>query len=295
MTLLAICVPEQQHVRHQMPFERAVFQDWIGRSSASTEEITPSVIARFSATLGGLIEERPVPLGLFWTLGQHICEAANLGADGHARAGVILPALPLPRRMWAGGELRLHGDFAPGDCVTRTGAIEDITSKSGASGPLGFVTLRNRYEVGSGVVLEERQDIVYRDDPDPRVKIGPRPPAKDLPAVRAAFAFNPDPVLLFRFSAITFNAHRIHYDRPYATEVEAYDGLVVHGPLQAILMLNLAARVFGHLPARFTYRAIAPLICGSKVFVEAYEGETSELSLRVRVDGGPVTMSAQAS
>jgi 3-methylfumaryl-CoA hydratase len=278
-----------------MPFEKTEFQHWIGRSSASTEEITPSVIARFSATFGDLIEKRPVPLGLFWTLGQHICDAANLGADGHTRTGVILPALPLPRRMWAGGELRLHGELTPGDRVTRTSSIDDIASKNGASGVLGFVTLRNRYEVGGGVVLEERQDIVYRDDPDPSVKIDPRPPAKDLPAVRAAFAFDPDPVLLFRFSAITFNAHRIHYDRPYAIEVEQYDGLVVHGPLQAILMLNLAARVLGRLPARFKYRAVAPLICGSRAFVEAYEGETGDLDLRVRVDGGPVTMSAQAS
>jgi 3-methylfumaryl-CoA hydratase len=116
----------------------------------------------------------------------------------------------------------------------------------------------------------------------------------ELGEARAVVEFTPDPVLLFRYSALTFNGHRIHYDQPYATEVEGYEGLVVHGPLQAILMLNLAARLSERVPSRFSYRGVSPLISGRPVRVEAYDGEGGSLLLRVRVQGGAVTMTAQA-
>jgi 3-methylfumaryl-CoA hydratase len=277
-----------------MPFSEADYKDWIGRRSERQEEITPRLIAHFTATLGGLIEDRPVPIGLFWALAPDALSQEQLGRDGHPRTGIYLPALPLPRRMWAGGELLLHAEFAPGDRVTRASVIEKITAKPGASGPLGFVTLRNQYVARGAIIMEERQDIVYREDARPGAVPVPATPAPDLGPQRAVLTLTPDPVLLFRYSALTFNGHRVHYDLPYARDIEGYDGLLVHGPLQAILMLNLATRLLGNPPARFSYRGVAPLICGRPVAVEAHDSADGCLALRVRVQDGPVTMSAQA-
>ena len=272
-------------------FTEAEFADWVGRRTERQERITSRLISHFAATLDGLIANRPVPLGLFWALVPDVLAKDLLGRDGHPRLGLVMPPLPLPRRMWAGGELVIHSEFQPDQLVTRTSVIEKIAFKQGASGPLGFVTLRNQYLVDGAVAIEERQDIVYRGD---SAATAPVPIAPELGRPRAAVELTPDSVLLFRYSALTFNGHRIHYDHPYATEVEGYDGLVVHGPLQAILMLNLAAEVFGKAPARFSYRGVSPLTCGKPIRVEAFDGEDKELSLRVRVDGGPVTMSGRA-
>lgn len=275
-------------------FLEADYQDWIGRRNERTDTVTPRLIAEVSATLAGLIEARPVPLGLFWALCPDIFAPDDLGRDGHPKTGLVLPKLPLPRRMWAGGELRLHGELKPGDTVTRVSVIEKIVAKDGASGPLGFVTLRNKYVVEGVALIEERQDIAYREDARAAGSAAAPQSAPELGAPRAYQALTPNATLLFRYSALTFNGHRIHYDRPYAMEVEGYQGLLVHGPLQAILMLNLATRVLGGMPARFTYRGVAPLICDLPVRVEAHDGEAGSLNLRVRVDGGPMTMAAQA-
>lgn len=276
-------------------FDEDDYQDWIGRTTERQEQITPRLIAQFAATLDGLIVDRQVPLGLFWALVPDMLPKDRLGRDGHPRTGIFLPALPLPRRMWAGGELLLHDDLQPGDQVTRTSTIQKIARKQGVTGPLGFVTLRNRYIVGDKLAIEERQDIVYREDPKPGTSVATAAAPPDLGEPRAALELTSDPTLLFRYSALTFNGHRVHYDERYATEVEGYEGLVVHGPLQAILMLNLAARLFGRTPARFSYRGVSPLICGKPVRVEAFDTQDRGLSLRVRVLNGPVTMTAQAS
>jgi 3-methylfumaryl-CoA hydratase len=279
-----------------MRFSEADYQDWIGRRSERQEVITPRLIAHFVATLGALVEDRPVPLGLFWALAPEALGKEQLGRDGHPRTGINLPALPLPRRMWAGGALRILGEFEPGDEVKRSSVIEKITRKEGASGPLGFVTLRHHYSARGRTIIEERQDIAYREDPKPGA-LAPAPPAApDVGPPHAAIELTPDPLLLFRYSALTFNGHRIHYDHPYATTVEGYEGLVVHGPLQATLTLNLATRVFGRPPARFSYRGVSPLICGRPIRVEAHghDDEADGLALRVRVQDGPVTMTAQA-
>lgn len=286
--------PRRFAVSDVMSFAEADYQDWIGRHIERTEPLTPRLIAEFATTLAGLIEDRPVPLGLFWVLAPDIFPLDRLGRDGHPNTGIVLPALPLPRRMWAGGELTFHREFLPGDIVTRSSVVEKLASKQGSSGPLGFVSLRNRYSTGGSVAVEERQDIVYREDPKRDVPAPSPSPAPNLGAPRASMAATPTPVLLFRYSAVTFNGHRVHYDHPYAVEVEGYEGLVVHGPMQAIFMMNLATRVFGRIPTRFTYRGVVPLICGRPILVEAHDGESGSLALRVRVAGGPVTMTAQA-
>ncbi len=276
-------------------FDDADYADWIGRSFAREDAVTPRLIEGARAALGPWLAEAEVPTGLFWMLAPDAVAADALGPDGHVRTGRFLPALPLPRRMWAGGELRLSDDLRPGDRVVRTSVIGKVTGKTGASGPLGFVTLENRYETAEGrPILEERQDIVYRGAAVPGAPAPALPPAPDLGAPVMAFTLTPDPVLLFRFSALTFNGHRIHYDFPYATGEEGYAGLVVHGPMQALLMLNLAQRAMGRRPARFSYRGVSPLIAGQEIAVEAHPGREGALDLRVRVAGGAVTMMAQA-
>jgi 3-methylfumaryl-CoA hydratase len=268
--------------------------DWIGRRSERSEMLSARLVSEFRATLSGLIVDLPVPIGVFWATNPEIVEPGQLGRDGHPRTGIFLPALPLPRRMWAGGELRFVGEFAEGQVITRESTVEKIAMKEGSSGRLGFVTLRNRFLADGTPVIEERQDIVYRDDHKPGT-IAPVPPqAADLGEPVAVTEFTSTPTLLFRYSALTFNGHRIHYDPDYAKTVEGYDGLVVHGPMQAIILMNLAARVFGSVPSVFSYRGVSPHICGLPARAEAYPSDGETLSLRVRIADGPVTMTATA-
>ena len=272
------------------------FSDWIGRQSLRVQDISPQMLAQFRATFAGLLGPGAVPPGFHWTLVPDLAEPVDLGRDGHPKTGIFLPALPLPRRMWAGGEMEFLAPFEPGETVTRTSTIRDITFKTGSTGTLGFVTLDHDWTVGGQTRLRERQDIVYREDP----KLGSAPPPMQAAPWQADHAWHltPDPVLLFRYSALTFNAHRIHYDLPYATGVEGYAGLVVQGPMQAVWMLNLATQLLGHLPNRFRYRGLAPLICGQPVRIEALT-ETGEgaagLALRVVTEAGQVTMQASAT
>ena len=268
--------------------------NWIGRQTVRQDILSDRLISHYRATLAPWLFDADVPLGIHWCLSPEVLEADRLGQDGHLKLGIALPDLGLVRRMWAGGEIAFQGDMTPGAQVARTGTISDIAFKEGGSGRLGFVTLNNSYVAGSNEVMTERQDIVYRAAPAPGSATPPASAAPDRGTPLATVALTPDPVLLFRFSALTFNGHRIHYDRPYATGAEGYAGLVVHGPLQAILMLNLAARALGRIPARFRYRGLSPLIAGRSVAVEAFAGEGGTLDLRVREDGGPVTMTGQA-
>ena len=266
--------------------------DWTGRQFHREEAISSRMIAQFRATFPGLIGPGAVPPGFHWTLVPDLAEPSALGRDGHPRTGIFLPALPLPRRMWAGGEVSFLSDFKPEDHVTRDSTIGDIAFKQGGSGRLGFVTVWHDYSAGGVARLRERQDIVYREDPDPAAP-APAPRAAEPWPDAQVWTVTPDPVLLFRYSALTFNGHRIHYDHPYATAVEGYAGLVVHGPMQAVWMLNLAAHRLGRLPARFGYRGLAPLICGEAVRIEARE--TAEgMALRVLNAAGMATMSATA-
>ncbi len=270
------------------------YQDWIGRQITRQDSVSARLIGQFRAMLSGHLADSDVPLGLFWTLCPDALPPADLGRDGHPQLGIILPRLPLPRRMWAGGEVVFKGAFHEGDLVERKSTIEAITFKTGSTGPLGFVSVRHDYSVAGSVVVSERQDLVYRNDPVPGALAPFYPVAPDLGPPLAVSRLLPDPVMLFRYSALTFNGHRIHYDRNYATDVERYDDLVVHGPLQANLMLDLGARVLGACPSRFTYRGVSPLTCGKPVRVEARGTAEGGIALRVRREGGPVTMTGAA-
>ncbi|WP_321341263.1 MaoC family dehydratase N-terminal domain-containing protein [Breoghania sp.] len=270
------------------------FDEWIGFERRASDVISPRLADHFRVTLDDVLPDGPDLPGIQWCLAPDACAPADLGRDGHPKTGMFLPKLPLPRRMWASGELLISGGFQVGDAVTRTSTISDIRFKKGRSGDLGFVTVDHRYEVGGEARISERQMIVYRDDPAPDAP-APVPPQAERWETVHAQEIETNPTLLFRYSALTFNGHRIHYDHPYATDVEGYAGLVVHGPLQATWMQNVATRVLGRAPRSFSYRGLSPLICGGKAIVEAREGENG---LEIRVRNGEenfVTMQATAT
>ncbi|QOL82671.1 FAS1-like dehydratase domain-containing protein [Pseudooceanicola spongiae] len=268
-------------------------EHWIGRSRRLSDVITRRMVEEYRVTLGARCGPGDVPAGFQWCLSPDVAPRSDLGRDGHPRPGLFLPQLPLPRRMWAGGDITVVRPFRLGETVTRTSTISDVTFKQGRSGDLGFVTVRHEHEGEDGICVTERQDIVYRADPDPEQPV--RLPAPgDLWTPRKVWEVTPDATMLFRYSALTFNGHRIHYDYPYATQVEGYGGLVVHGPLQATWMQNLAASLVGSQQMSFRYRGMSPLFAGQPVCVEAIDAEDG-LQLRVRrLSDGVVTMQGSA-
>jgi 3-methylfumaryl-CoA hydratase len=206
----------------------------------------------------------PLPPGWHWLYFKPIVRRSNLGVDGHEKLGGFLPDLGLPRRMWAGGSLTYLAPLTLGEHVRRTTTIESIEEKSGRSGRLVFVTLRHRIDNDRGTAIDEVQNLVYREPTSAAAGEGPAAP-KD-PGF--SDAFTADEITLFRFSALTFNGHRIHYDQPYATSEEGYPGIVTHGPLLALLLQDAALRHGGRSPARFAYRGVSPLFAGETFQVE---------------------------
>lgn len=278
-------------------------RQWIGRHETRTERIESTQIESMAATLEAELDP-PDELPPLWHWMYNflpMVRAGEVGADGHPKRGGFLPPVPLPRRMWAGSRVRFLRPIRIGDAMTRSSTIDDVQIKTGRSGTLVFVTLSHRFSVAGTSAIEEQQDVVYRE-------AAPAQPAAAAPAERAAPVdtqferqMTPDPVLLFRYSALTFNGHRIHYDRSYATGVEGYPGLVVHGPLIATLLADLARR---HLPGsrltEFEFRAIKPLfdlhpfsLCGRRDAAPEHGGR-HQLSLWAKDHVGAVTMQAVA-
>jgi 3-methylfumaryl-CoA hydratase len=258
-----------------MPVDIKVLREWIGRTELSSGEVTPVSIAALSATLDREAPEPkpgdPLPPFWHWLYFLPIHRQSELDQDGHLRRGEFLPPVPLPRRMWAGSRLEFHRPLRVGDRISRVSLISDVIYKEGRTGPLVFVTVRHQVSNTEGLALTECQDLVFRENP----KSGdPAPESKKAPAVSQwQHIICPDPVMLFRYSALTFNAHRIHYDRGYATEVEGYPGLVIHGPLIATLLLELLHCNYPDaVISRFTFRSIRPLfdtaafsVCGRRL------------------------------
>ena len=272
-----------------------MYADTIGRTQTCTDRVWPPLLHDLAAAL-----DRPAPEALpplwHWMLFQDWRPPRDLGPDGHPRRGGFLPPVhDLPRRMWAGVRVRFH-DAVPlraGDPVTRTSTIADVSDKTGASGRLVFVTVRHEISGPSGLAVTEEQDLVYRGAEGTAVKAAP--PASPAPehAFRAEVA--PDSVLLFRYSALTGNGHRIHYDLDYATRQEGYPGLVVHGPLQATWLAELVAR---HRPGRrlasFGFRGRRPAFAGRPMVLEGWD-EGDALRLRTLDADGAVCMDAEAT
>ncbi len=235
---------------------------WVEKTETATDLITPTPMAALAATLD--IESpcpkagAPVPPLWHWLYFLEIRRQSELAADGHAKLGGFLPPVPLPRRMWAGGRIELKHPLRVGGTYTRTSRIADVQHKEGRTGTLVFVFVRHEIGNADGLALVEEQDLVYRENAKPG-----DPPAVPRPAPAGAVwehVVHPDDVLLFRYSALTFNSHRIHYDRKFATEQEGYPGLVVHGPLIATLLLDLLRRRMPEAKVeRFEFRSVCPL------------------------------------
>ena len=271
-------------------------REWIGRSETQIDFATAVPYAALSATLDREDAEpangTEVPPLWHWLYFLPMAPMSDVGPDGHPKRGGFLPPVPLPRRMFAGGRFEFHHPLKIGERMSRTSRITDVSSKEGRSGKLVFVTVRHEIANEGGVALGEEHDIVYRENPR-----ADAPVSKPTPAP-AGETFSreilPNPVLLFRYSALTFNSHRIHYDRPYVTEVEGYPGLIVHGPLIATLLVDLLRR---NLPQanvhRFSFRAIRPLfdihrftVCGRR--------DGDRIALWARDQDGWLAMEASA-
>jgi len=233
----------------------------VGKMQTLSDPLDPARAAALHATLalGGAAPGMGDPLPPFFHQ-VYFWEAlppAHLGRDGHPKTGAFIPDLGLPRRMWAGGRLAFAAPLRAGIAAEKTTTIEKVAQKQGRTGPLAFVTLRHEIRQEGALCVTEWQDLVYREDPDPAA---PQPSAPAAPAGEdAAEEARFSPTLLFRYSALTFNGHRIHYDRDYCREVEGYAGLVVHGPLLAQLLMLMATRHLGPLKT-FAFRATAPLM-----------------------------------
>ena len=282
------------------PLDIGLLQQWRGKTERRTDTVTAAPLAAMAATLDR--DEPPsgpaVPPLWHWLFFTPQPRQSEIGPDGHAKRGGFLPPVPLPRRMWAGGRLEFLQPLHVGDQIIRDSRIVKVDAKPGRSGELVFVTVQHEISNAHGVALTEEHDIVYRDMPAP----GAPPPTPQAAPSDPSFSREivPDAVLLFRYSALTFNAHRIHYDRPYVTQVEGYPGLIVHGPLIATLLADLLRRA--HLDAqphatlrRFAFTAMRPLfdihaftLCGR------IEPDARNVTLWARDHEGFLAMQAKA-
>ncbi|MDO8719021.1 MAG: MaoC family dehydratase N-terminal domain-containing protein [Polaromonas sp.] len=249
------------------------FSAWVGRLQTVTDTISPVQVRQMAATLNdGARLAQPdgavLPAGWHWLYFNPLEVQSRLGDDGHPARGDFLPPVALPRRMWAGSRLQWSRAFAVGSVVTKASEILKVTQKSGRSGEMVFVTVAHDYADSHGPLLREEHDIVYRDWPSADEKaalaaLGARARAGEHAFERTSAGPEPvsaDAVALFRYSAATFNGHRIHYDVDYCREVEGYPGLVVHGPLIATLLLGyIETKVApGHFIRAFEFRAVRP-------------------------------------
>ncbi|WP_299196145.1 MaoC family dehydratase N-terminal domain-containing protein [uncultured Erythrobacter sp.] len=270
------------------------FDPWIGREQRATDRLDEALAKRWLATFD-LAHRDPLPQGIHFALCTPDAPTGALGEDGHpARddsAESFLPPFPQfgsgPRRMWASSAIEFLAPITVGAAITRTSRVVSISEKEGGSGKLAFVNVEHETSADGALAVREVQTLVYRDAAARDAQLSPPEPghgAFDATAWDATRTLTPDPRLLFRYSALTFNTHRIHYDAPYAREVERYRGLVVHGPLTASLLLQLAARELGeNALKRFEFRGVSPAIAGD------------ELHLAMRKSGDAYELSAFAS
>lgn len=244
------------------------YADWIGRTQSTEDDITVQAVAAMSATLDRddppPQKGDPLPPLWHWMYFTPKIRHAGLGPDGHPQRGDFLPPIPLPRRMFAGASYIFHTPLRLGESVSRTSEILSVTSKQGRSGPLAFVKVRYVYSMGAEVALEEIQDIVYREAAGKSEPPAPAPGPLEIEDGAWRRGVTVDPVTLFRYSALTFNGHRIHYDYPYTTAVEGYPDLVVHGPLIASYLVDLCREQTGDRPfSSFFFRAKKPLFANT--------------------------------
>ena len=274
------------------------WRNWIGVTVTADDVVAAAPARALAATLDRENEfapGHPLPPPWHWLYFLSMSPLAGTGPDGHPKRGGFLPPVPLPRRMWAGSRMEFFAPLRVGDVVHRVSRIADVSAKEGRTGTLVFVTVRHEIANAQGPLLVDEHDIVYRDLP----RSGESPPSPKMAPHNYAWAreIRPDPVLLFRYSALTFNSHRIHYDHPYVTAVEGYPGLVVHGPLLATLLLDLLLRQRPQARVtRFEFRAIRPLfdtapfaVCGRP------DSDGHDIALWAKDADGQLCMEATAS
>jgi 3-methylfumaryl-CoA hydratase len=272
-------------------------KEWIGRTEEAVDHVTLPAVARLAATLD---RDDPMPrLGDALPIGWHsilfprVVRHSQLGRDGHPERGDFLPPVPLPRRMFAGKRITIHAPLLVGDEVRRHSTIESVTPKQGRTGQMVFVTVRTDIYSPRGLAVTEEQDIVYRGEPEPNA---PRPAPQGAPG-HAVWSreVTPDPVLLFRYSALTFNGHRIHYDHPYVTQVEGYPDLVMNGGLTTLLVFELA-RTHASTPLLYiASRNVRPLFV-NRTFCVCGEPSADNKTAKLWVvdDEGALALSAEA-
>ena len=276
------------------PEAGADWQAWVGRTETRTETLSPQPVQALAATLLDAAwpadPGTPLPPLWHWVSFLPTVPMHQIGSDGHPKRGGFLPPIPLDRRMWAGGRLVFHAPLHVGEAVERHSEITRVADKSGKAGPMVFVTVRHRLSGPQGLAVDEEQDIVYLPLPTEFRYPEPVPVAAD-----AAWCedFPVDPVRLFRFSAVTFNGHRIHYDRDYAQQVEKYPGLVVHGPFQAMALMASAER---HCPERvprhFSFRGRRPLFDFDRITCRGFADDGAH-DLATATQEGHTGMSAR--
>ncbi len=282
-----------------MTIEMETLRRWIGNTERGEDTISRFPVAALSATLD---RDDPAPRDgdalpplWHWLYFLPLYRHSEAGPDGHHARGGFLPPVELPRRMWAGSRVQFTRSLRVGERVQRTSTVADVTHKSGRRGALVFVLVRHELAGDAGHAITEEHDIVYREAPRP----GDAPSAPQPAPAETAWSREivPDPLLLFRYSALTFNGHRIHYDRRYCAEVEGYPGLVVHGPLLATLLLDSLRRARPQATvADFRFRALQPVfdiapftVCG------APRPDSAEVRLWVRDHDGVLAMDATAT
>jgi len=255
---------------------------WIGKRETHDDSATAFPIAALAATLDR--KDPPpmtgdaIPLSAHWLYFLETAPNAELGHDGHPKRGGFLPPVALPRRMWAGGRIDFRAPVRIGDAIRRESEIISVDAKSGSSGQLVFVTVRHTVSANDAVAIVEEHDIVYREAARPGDKPPAGKPAPQTAAWRRELQTNE--AVLFRYSALIFNAHRIHYDIDYCRDVEGYPGLIVHGPLQTTLLLDLCRRHDPRPVRRLDYRATHPVFHQETFTVNgqpAADGNTVEL------------------
>jgi 3-methylfumaryl-CoA hydratase len=243
-----------------------VLQEWIGRQEYADDEVTLPAVRRLAAMLDRSSDDYrsgvPIPGSWYVTLFASTVRQSELGADGHPRKGQFLPPVPFPRRMFAGRRVWFHEQLRIGDAVSRVSRIESITPKRGRSGEMCFVTVRHEISAPRGLAVVEEQDIVYREAPPADGVKRESSPASQGDSPDWSRELTPDAVMVFRYSAITFNAHRIHYDAAYTREREGYPDLVVNGGLTTLLLWEFAAAKSGRLLKASSSRNLKPLFVG---------------------------------
>ncbi len=280
--------------------DEQALKTWIGKTETASDLITSKQAQLLASTLDLSVMPKdgdPLPPLWHWIYFLEPSHLSELGRDGHPKLGGFIPPVALPRRMWAGGRFEFHTPILLGEEIRKTSTIKDIALKEGRTGKLCFVTVRHEFSgadgTNGGVRLAEEHDIVYREDPVP----GSTPPEPPEPPAGAEWSrtIEPSAVMLFRYSALTFNGHRIHYDIDYCRDVEGYPGLVFHGPLTATLLADLALEHAGDRTIRgFSFKALAPLFDNEPFIIRGKREGGGKMTLWAETPSGRLAMLATA-